>query len=46
MQDLNCNLLELAGLKQVTREPIVHNSDMNGENGLRADWGARGFWGA
>ena len=43
MRDLNCNLLELAGLKQVTREPIVRNSDMNGENGLRADWGARGF---
>ena len=38
MRDLNCNLLELAGLKQVTREPIVRNSDMNGENGLRADW--------
>ena len=46
MRDLNCNLLELAGLKQVTREPIVRNSDMNGENGLRADWGARGFWDA
>ena len=46
MRDLNCNLLKLAGLQQVTREPIVRNSDMNGENGLRADWGARGFWDA
>ena len=44
MRDLNCHLLELAGLKQVTREPIVRYSDENGENGLRADWGARGFW--
>ena len=37
MRDLNCNLLEMAGLKQVTTEPIVHNSDMNGENRLRAN---------
>jgi hypothetical protein len=38
MRDLNCNLMELAGLKQVTREPSVRNSDMSGENGLRAEW--------
>ena len=44
MKDCNCHLLELASLKQVTREPIVHYSDENRENGLRADWGARGFW--
>ena len=43
-RDLNCHLFELAGLKQITPEPILRESDENGENGLRADWGARGFW--
>jgi hypothetical protein len=43
-RDLNCDLLQLAGLKQVISEPIIRESDSNGENGLRADWGARGFW--
>ena len=43
-RDLNCNLLELAGLKQVISEPVIIESDRNGENGLRADWAARGFW--
>jgi len=43
-RDLNCNLLKLAGLHQVTSEPVIQESDNNGENGLRADWGVRGFW--
>ena len=42
--DLNCDLLKLAGLKQVIAEPIVKESDIHGQNGLRADWGVRGFW--
>ena len=41
---MNCDLLELAGLKQITSEPIIHKSDSNGKNGLHADWGVRGFW--
>ena len=43
-RDLNCDLLELAGLKQVMSEPIIIEPDMSGENGLWADWGVRGFW--
>ena len=43
-RDLNCNLLELAGLKNIISEPVVIDSDINGENGLRADWAVRGFW--
>ena len=43
-RDLNCDLLEMAGLKQVLKEPVIIESDSSGENGLRADWGARGFW--
>ena len=43
-RDLNCDLLRLAGLKQIVSEPILRESDVNGENGLRADWGVRGFW--
>ena len=42
-RDLNCDLLELAGLKQIISEPIIRESDSNGENGLRAEWGVRGF---
>ena len=40
IRELNCHLFELAGLKQITSEPILCESDVNGENGLRADWGA------
>ena len=43
-RDLNCDLLELAGLNQIISEPIIFESDSYGENGLRADWGVRGFW--
>ena len=43
-RDLNCDLLEKAGLKQVKCEPVITETDENGENGLRADWGVRGFW--
>ena len=45
-RDLNCDLLKLAGLKQIISEPILREfeSDDNGQNGLRVDWGVRGFW--
>ena len=42
MRDLNCHLFELAGLKQITSEPILCEFDVNGENGLQAYWGALG----
>ena len=35
LQDLNCFLLELAGLKQILSEPIAKD---DGEELLRADW--------
>ena len=41
LRDLNYSLLELAGLKQVISEPIVHET---ADKQLRADWAARGFW--
>ena len=41
LRDLNCSLLELAGLKQIISEPIVKDDD---EGILRADWAVRGFW--
>ena len=41
LRDLNCSLLELAGLKQVISEPIVLETS---DSQLRADWAARGFW--
>ena len=41
LRDLNCSMLELAGLKQVISEPIVHET---ADKQLRADWAARGFW--
>jgi hypothetical protein len=41
LRDLNCSLLECAGLKQVLSEPIVKDC---GDEQLRADWAARGFW--
>ena len=43
-RDLHCDLLKLAGFKQVISEPVLRESDVEGENGLRADWGVRGFW--
>ena len=43
-RDLNCNLLKLAGFKQVCSEPVIVETDKDGNNGLRADWGVRGFW--
>ena len=41
LRDLNCSLLELAGLKQVISEPVVLKTSASQ---LRADWAARGFW--
>jgi hypothetical protein len=43
-RDLNCDLLKLAGLKQIISEPILRETDIHGQNGLRAYWGVRGFW--
>jgi len=34
-------LLELAGLKQILSEPVVKD---DGEELVRANWAARGFW--
>ena len=34
-RDLNCNLLELAGFKQVCSEPVIVETDKDGNNGLR-----------
>ena len=41
LRDLNCSLLELAGLKHIISEPIVKD---DAEGILWADWGVRGFW--
>ena len=41
---MHCDLLKLAGFKQIVSEPVLRESDLNGENGLRADWGVQGFW--
>jgi hypothetical protein len=43
-QDLNIDLLSMAGLKQILREPVIKESGQDGEGELRADWSARGFW--
>ena len=37
LRDLNCSLLEFAGLKQVISEPIISESE---DSQLRADWAA------
>ena len=43
-RDLNIELLKLTGLTQITKEPIVRESNSDGEGALRVDWGVRGFW--
>jgi len=43
-RDLNIDLLKMTGLSQLTREPILKESDSDGKGGLRLDWGVRGFW--
>ena len=40
MRDLNCSLLEIAGLRQIIAEPIIFES---AEEQLRVDWMVRGF---
>ena len=40
MRDLNCSLLEMAGLRQIIPEPIIFES---AEEQLRVDWMVRGF---
>ena len=42
-RDFNCDLLEKAGLKQVKCEPVITETDENGKNGFRADWGIKFF---
>ena len=37
-------MIEIAGHKQVCSEPVIVETDKDGNNGLRADWGVRGFW--
>ena len=41
---LNCDLCALAGLAQVTSEPILQESMNDDTKGLRADWSVRGLW--
>ena len=43
LRDLNCSLLELAGLKQIISEPIIQEETAQ-TNMLRADWSVRSFW--
>ena len=43
LRDLNCSLLELAGLKQIIAEPIIQEHAEE-DKMLRADWKVRGFW--
>jgi len=42
--DLHIELVKSARFTQPVKEPIVSDADKNGEGGLRADWGIRGFW--
>ena len=44
LRDLNIELVKSAGFTQTVKEPIVKETDKNGEGGLRADWSVRGFW--
>ena len=37
-------LLKLTGLTHITKEPILRESNIDGEGTLRVDWGVRGFW--
>ena len=43
-RDLNIDLLTKSGLTQVIEEPVLKESCVNGEDGLRVDWSARSFW--
>ena len=44
LRDLNIELVKSAGFTQTVKEPIVKETNKNGEGGLRADWSVRGFW--
>ena len=46
LRDLNIELVKSAGFTQTqtVKEPIVKETDKNGEGGLHADWSVRGFW--
>ena len=43
-RDLNIDLLKKSGLTQVTEEPVLKESSVDGTDGLRVDWSARSFW--
>ena len=44
LRDLNIDLAKTAGFRSVVKEPIIKESNVEGEGGLRADWSVRGFW--
>ena len=43
-RDLNIDLINLSGLTQTVKEPVLKEPNQDGNNGLRVDWGVRGFW--
>ena len=44
LRDLNLQLAKSAGFNMCMNEPIIRETDIHGEGGLRADWSVRGFW--
>ena len=36
--------MQKSGFTQITEEPILKESSADGDDGLRVDWSARGFW--
>ena len=42
--DLNIEMVKTAGFTHTVKEPMVKESDVKGEGGLRVDWSVRGFW--
>ena len=38
------DLINLSGLTQTVKEPVLKEPNQDGNNGLRVDWGVRGFW--
>jgi len=43
-RDLNIDLINLSGLTQTVKEPVLKEPNQDGNNGLRVDWGVQGFW--
>ena len=44
LRDLNIEMVKTAGFTHTVKEPMVKESDVKGEGGLRVDWSVRGFW--